>query len=113
VISVALRTAFTALGKTRACLIKRGLRVVGGPVLPSGPFDPGSPDGELIVGSGADGAFIAFYGDAQRAQRLEPAAIGRAKRFGGQVERRGAVTVVWVRAPASGLRSSVDACALR
>ena len=68
---------------------------------------PGSPDGELITG----GAFIAFYTDPRKAQRLEPEVRQNARRFGGQVVRHGAVTVLWIHPPASGLRGAVSGCA--
>jgi hypothetical protein len=84
-------------------------RVSGGPVFPQ--QSPTSPDGELIVGNGAGGAFIAFYTDAGRAARLEPEVRQNARHLGGQVERRGAVTVLWIRRPANGLRKVVLACA--
>ena len=80
------------------------MRVTGGPVLPQ--QGPSSPDGELITG----GAFIAFYTDPRKAQRLEAAVKQNARRFGGQVVRNDAVTVLWIHPPASGLRSAVSVC---
>jgi hypothetical protein len=94
------------------CLLGQGLRVTGGPVFPSESQAPEGADGELIVGSGAGGAFIAFYRDASRAKRLEPDVAQNARRLGGQAERRGAVTVLWIRPPTSGLRKSMRACQL-
>jgi hypothetical protein len=98
-----------ALGTVRTCLSMKALRVRGGPVFPQ--QSPSSPDGELIVGNGSGGAFIAFYTDSMRARRLEPAVRQNARRFGGQVERHGAVTVVWIHPPPAGLRKSVLTCA--
>jgi hypothetical protein len=113
VITAASRAVFAAIGTARACLSAKGLRVSGGPVVPPDPHSPRSPDGELIVGNVAGGAFIAFYKDPRKAQRLEPDIVRNAKRFGGEVERRGAVTVLWIRRPASDLRNTVKACAFR
>jgi hypothetical protein len=108
-ISPASQAVFVALVRVRACLIGRGYQVVGGPVLP--PQGPKAPDGELTVGTSPAVPVIAFYDDPLKAARLEPAVILRAKRFGGQVVRRGAVTVLWIKAPASALRARVQACA--
>jgi hypothetical protein len=99
-----------AIARARACLTSHGLLVKGGAVPPAG-HGPGGPEGELIVGNGTGGAFIAFYPDPHSAERLEPEVIRNARGFGGQVERRGAVTVLWIRPPASGLRAGVQACA--
>jgi hypothetical protein len=108
-ISPASHAVFAALVRVRACLLGRGYQVVGGPVLPS--QGPNAPDGELTVGTHPAVPVIAFYDDPLKAARLEPAVIRRAKRFGGHVERRGAVTVLWLQAPASALRARLQACA--
>jgi hypothetical protein len=108
--TAAERTVVAALGRARLCLTNHGFRVSGGPAFPSSPGQ-NSPDGELIVATGAGGAFIAFYSDPAKAQRLEPAIVRNAQRLGGQAERRSAVTVLWTRPPPSGLRNSVQACA--
>lgn len=110
VISAAARAVIARIDTTRACLSKRDLPVSGGPVFPQ--QSPSSPDGELIVGSGASGAFIAFYSDAGRAARLEPQVTLNARRVGGQVERRGATTVLWIHHAGKRLRAGVLACAL-
>lgn len=109
VIPASERAVITALESVRTCMTGKGLRVSGGPVFPE--QSPTSADGELIVGNGAGGAFIAFYTDSSRAQRLEPLVRENAARFGGKVERRGAVTVLWIRRPAIALRKDVLACA--
>ena len=111
VISRASRAVFAALVRVRGCLVDRGYEVIGGPVLP--PQGPTSPDGELTLGAPAAVPTIAFYDDPAKAARLEPAVIRRARRFSGQVERRGAVTILWLRAPPSVLRARVQACAWR
>ncbi|MDQ2759511.1 MAG: hypothetical protein M3Y17_03485 [Actinomycetota bacterium] len=107
----AVRRMIAGLGKAQRCLTAKGVRVVGGPVLP--PVSPrsSSPDGELALSrSAADAVFIAFYTDAARAQRLQAVLIQSARRVKGQVERHGAVTVLWIHPP-SGIRAAVQACA--
>jgi hypothetical protein len=99
-----------AIAKARACLRSHGLLLKGGPVPPAG-HDPGGPEGEVIVGNGTGGAFIAFYPNPRNAEQLEPEVIRNARGFGGQVERRGAVSILWIRPPPSALRASVQACA--
>jgi hypothetical protein len=98
-----------AIKTTRRCMAATGLHVSGGPVYPQ--QSPTSPDGELIVGSAKGGAFIAFYTGAARAAQLEPEVRQNARRSGGQVERRGAVTVLLFRHPASNVRQAVLTCA--
>jgi hypothetical protein len=105
------RAVDAALGRARACLTGHGLRVAGGPVPPGQPTPTAGPDGELIVVNRTGPAFIAFYRDPGRAAQLEPGIGRNARRTGGQVERRGAVTIVWRHAPAPTLRAAVRACA--
>ncbi len=90
-------------------MTKQGLRAIGGPVLPTP--GPNSPEGELIGTKATAPTFIAFYTSSRKARQLEPREIQNAKHLGGQVVRRGAVTVVWTRPPTSQLRNSVEACA--
>jgi hypothetical protein len=104
----AARAAFAALETARTCLANKAVRVTGGPVFPQ--QSPTSPDGELIAGGSRGAAFIAFYADVGSARRLEPSIEGNARRFGGQVQRRGAVTVIWVHHPSGALRHAVRAC---
>jgi hypothetical protein len=103
------RAVIAAIDAARMCMTRKGLRVSGGPVFPQ--QSPTSPDGELIVGNGHGGAFVAFYTDASRAARLEPEVRQNTRGSAAQVERRGAVTVVWIHRPASGLRDAVLSCA--
>jgi hypothetical protein len=110
VMSVSLRAVAARIGVAKACLTRNGLRVTGGPAFPPERSSSSSPDGELIA---AVGAFIAFYTDPAKAQRLEPEAMQNAKRHGWQVGRHGAVTVLWIHPPSSGVRSSVEACVFR
>ena len=81
------------------------MEVKGGPVPPAG-HGPGGPEGELVVGD----ALIAFYADERFAQRAEPEVLRNAGGFGGKLERRGAVTVLWIHPPAADLRAKVLAC---
>jgi hypothetical protein len=99
-----------AIAKVRTCLAGRGLRIAGGAVPPAG-HGPGGPQGELMVGDGTGGAYIAFYPDPRSAERLEPELIRNARGFDGQVERRGSVALLWLHPPTRGLRTSVQACA--
>lgn len=52
---------------------------------------------ELIVGGKGASAFAAFYKDSAGAKRYESEIRKNATRFHGGVQRRGRVTVVWVR----------------
>jgi hypothetical protein len=56
-------------------------------------------------------AFVAFYTDAAKAQRLVPVVIQNAQRSGARVERHGAVTIVWIHSSPSDLYNAVEACA--
>ncbi len=97
----------------RQCLLEDGLKVHGGAV-PTPSANAGkSPAGELIVANhrtGAITAFVGFYANARQAQQREPYVARNAKRLGGQVQRLGAVTVLWLRAPAPQLRSQLVRC---
>jgi hypothetical protein len=97
-----------AIDSARACLIHAAVRVKGGPVPPEG-HGPGGPEGELIVSD----ALIAFYIDSATAKRAEPEVLHNARSFHGEVERRGAVTILWVRSPPNDLRSDVHGCVSR
>ena len=111
VLSPAVRRMIAALDKARTCLTAKGLRALGGPVLPAVSRDSSSADGELVVGrSAAHAVFIAFYTDAARAQRLQASLMRDGRRLKGQVQRRGAVTVLWIHPP-SGIRAAVQTCA--
>jgi hypothetical protein len=102
--------AFLATLKTaRACITRHGLRVSGGPIYPQD--SPTSPDGELIVGSSKGGAYVAFYVNVTRAEQLESLLTETAKHLAGQVERRGAETVLLIHHPAARLRDAVIGCA--
>jgi hypothetical protein len=106
-VPASLRAVVARIARDRTCLTSKGLRVTGGAVLPR--QGPNSADGELIT----EGALIAFYTDQRKAGRLEPQVKQNAKRFDGQVVRNGAVTVLWIHPPGSGLRDAVSGCVFR
>lgn len=91
----------------RACLEHAGFGVLGGP-RPAG--DKNAPNVELILNGNPAPAFIAFYRGEARAERYEPQLIRNAARFNGSVERRGAVSIVWVQKPQADLRRQVHTC---
>ena len=88
-----------AAAPAQACLTRAGYRLTAGsPRLD----DKNAPDYQLVIQRrrAGDGAFIAFYADRARAERYASAIRRRAQRFGrSSVERRGTVTIVWVRLP--------------
>jgi hypothetical protein len=108
-LSATERAMIAALDTARSCLKAKGWRVIGAPVLP--PNTPGAnmPDGELVITS-AHPTFIAFYTNTAKARRSKAALTGNARRIRGQVEPRGAATIIWTGAPSEELRSSVEAC---
>ncbi len=111
VLSPAVRRMIAALDRTPSCLTAKGVRALGGPVLPPPSPSSSSADGEIFVGrSAAHAVFIAFYTRAARAQRLQAGLLSNARRLNGQVERQGAVTVLWLH-PRSGVQAAVRACA--
>jgi hypothetical protein len=110
VVPAATQAVSAAIERARTCLKVQHLSVTGGPVVPA--QGPNKPNGELIVGNGYPEAFVAFYENSAVAQRKEPTILRRAKRLGGEVERHGAVTVIWVRPPQPQLRQSLQACGL-
>jgi hypothetical protein len=111
VIPAAVRGITAAIAKARSCLTAAGLHAVGAPVIPPNPPGSISADGEVVVSATPIAVFVAFYTDAAKAQRLESELTRNATRIGGQVERRGAVTVLWTRPPVAKLRHTVEACA--
>lgn len=109
-LSRSMRAVIARIDSGRSCLTSKGLHAAGGPAFPSRPPDPVQPDGELVISSSSDPTFIAFYTDAARAKRIEPAL--RRDDSGKHVllERRGAVTIVWTQAPAAALRHTIWGC---
>lgn len=122
VIPPAVRGVAVKIADDRACLTARGLPARGGPVLvPSASPGARGPAGELVVGrvsSGfraghpPSGAAMAYYTDAEKAQRGEPLLLLRAQRLRAQLERHGAITILWFRPPTNALRAAVQACVL-
>jgi hypothetical protein len=103
-VAVALRAQ-----RIRHCLRSAGFVVTGGPAPPTA--DSNSPDYELVAGAAREKpAFIAFYAEARRADRVAPALRRNAKRFGGVVARHGAITVIWAAPPTAGSRRGLDGC---
>jgi hypothetical protein len=108
-ITPAMHAVIAAIAATKRCLSTRGVTASGAPVLPS--QGPNVPEGEVIVVNGVHPIFIAYYADAAKAKRLEPAIAHNATRLGGSTERRGAVTILFTHPPASDLRRTVEGCA--
>jgi hypothetical protein len=109
-LSRSMRAVTARIDRDRSCLTSKGLRAAGGPVFPSRPPDPGQPDGELVISSSTHPTFIAFYTDAARAKRIEPALRREDAHKPVVLERRGAVTIAWTQAPAADLRRAVWGC---
>jgi hypothetical protein len=110
-LSAATRAVIQNVEGVRDCLTGNGWRVTGGPVLPASTATVPAADGELIVGSGRGGALIVSSRDAEAAGRRADAIDREALRVGGELQRRGTVTIVWVHSPASEQRSALDECA--
>jgi hypothetical protein len=106
-----VRAVIEAIRRTRTCLAQHGLHALGGPVLPANGPGSSSADGELVLGHAGTPTFIAFYTGAQKAQRLAAAVDRNAGHLGAQVERRGAVTILWSH-PSASERRQVQACAV-
>lgn len=109
-LSHSMRALIARIDSVRGCLESTGLRAAGGPAFPSGPPDPTQPDGEVIISS-THPTFIAFYTDAAKARRIEPALRRDDAPKHVLLERRGAVTVAWTQAATEGLRHTVWTCA--
>ncbi len=108
-LSASVRRVTATIERMQACLTERRLRAIGNAALPA-LTDPSSPDGELIAGYLPSGAMIAFYRDVEKARRLEQPVLRNAQRIHAQVERHGAVTILWWRSPPPALRRGVEAC---
>jgi hypothetical protein len=108
-LSPATRAVIARIDSDRRCLSSKGMRAVGGPAFASSPPDPTQPAGELVISS-THPTFIAFYTDAARAARIEPALRREDAHVPVRLERRGAVTIAWSQAPAADLRAAVWAC---
>jgi hypothetical protein len=108
-LSASVRALIARIDSVRSCLTSQRLRAVGGAMLPPNPPGPAQPDGELVITSRGP-SFIAFYTSVARARRLEPAILRTAAQSHVQIERRGAVTIAWSRAPAGPVRDTVWTC---
>jgi hypothetical protein len=92
-----------SIGAVKTCLHDKGLRVIGGPGAPA-PDDTNAPDrGELIT----TGAFIAFYSSEQVAERLSKGVKANAAGKSLTVDRRGAVTIVYISTQS---KDKIEAC---
>ena len=102
-----IAAARRAAAPAHDCLTKAGYRVTAGsPRLD----DRNGPDYQFVLQRRGEGAFVAFYSTLARADRYVSAIRKNARKFGGTaVERRGAVTIVWVRLPED-RRARVRAC---
>jgi hypothetical protein len=91
----------------RACLREAGLRAT---VRRRKAGDEDAPDVRLVVFADPT-AFVALYEDVRRARRYEPKIRSNVEAAGGEVERRGGVTVAWIGSPPRRLRARVNECA--
>jgi len=107
-IPAAWKAVLRRLYAVQACLKHHGIRTNGGPALTRS--EPKrTPIGELDLAT-KPMAIIGFYTSAQVARRAEPRVQTRVAQSGGSVERHGAVSVVWISPPSSGLDATVSGC---
>jgi hypothetical protein len=99
--------AAKAATKAQACLARAGVQAAVGPGQPG---NPSAPDAELTIRAHGIAAFVALYNDSGKADRLVGDLARNAKRFGGSVDHRGDVTVVWTKTPTSDTRSRLERC---
>jgi hypothetical protein len=120
VIPAALRVIAARIGKVRACLSEHSLRVVGGLVFPVDRGAGYAPAGELDVSpreTTSTGrvalrvdALVGFYSDARHAARSAQRVMKNVNRGGGQFERAGAESIVWLTPPPHAVRAIVQTC---
>ena len=117
-VPAAIQAVFATIEKARTCLTAQGLSVNGGPVLrqphPEGAMPPPRQersDGELRIDYGEGSVIVGFFENPTAAKRHEATVAQRMKSVGGQVERQGAVDILWI-APPPKLRQSLHACGL-
>jgi hypothetical protein len=96
----------------RACLRDAGIRTT---VRRRKKGDDDAPDAVLTTfargtGFGRVTAFVGLYADLRRARRYEPEVRAGIEAVGGAAERRGTVTIAWVRPPGPRLRRTVRRC---
>lgn len=104
------KRVFARLDAVQSCLERHGVTANGGPYL-EGPRPRKTPIGELILSEARPTAFVGFYTNTRVARRAEPGVIKAVARTGGEVERRGSVTVAWLKPPSPQLRATTQACA--
>jgi PASTA domain len=100
------RHAFDAHALT-GCMRDAGIRTRAGR---PNPGDEDAPDLELVLREPGPPAFVALYADPARARENAPRIRRIARRFHGSVERRGRITIVWVRRPGAERRAAVLGC---
>jgi hypothetical protein len=125
VIPAALRAVASRIGKVRICLSAHSLRVVGGLVFPVDRGAGYAPAGELDVsprktsstggvvlhGVGLPGdALVGFYTDARHAASSARRVMKNVNRVGGQLERAGAESILWLTPPPHAVRDIFKAC---
>jgi hypothetical protein len=90
------------------CLRKLGYRLTGG--APQAP-GPDTPEYQIILDSRRGGGYIGFYKNVSRAQRITKRLRANAQRTtGADVERHGAINVVWVDLADAASRERVRGC---
>jgi hypothetical protein len=99
-LTAATRALIASVARVKSCLQKHGVRALGGAVLQSAAQVAAGPQGEVIAGSADHGAFIAFYDDPALAQRAAVKLRSGTRRLHARVQRDGALTIVWIAAPA-------------
>jgi hypothetical protein len=91
----------------KGCMQDAGIRTVAGR---PGPGDEDAPDLELVLREPGPPAFVALYADPWRARENAPSIRRIARHFHGSVERRGRITIVWVKRPGAERRAAVLGC---
>jgi hypothetical protein len=100
------RHAFDARA-LKGCMRDAGIPTVAGR---PGPGDENAPDLELVLHGLDAQAFVALYADPWRARENAPSIRRNARRGGGSVERRGRITIIWVKQPSADRRAAVRGC---
>jgi hypothetical protein len=100
------RHAFNARALKR-CVQAAGIPTVAGR---PGAGDEDAPDLELVLHGLDAPAFVALYADPWRARENAPSIRRNARRAGASVERRGRITIVWVKRPSAERRAAVLGC---
>jgi hypothetical protein len=100
------RHAFDARA-LKGCMKAAGIPTVAGR---PGPGDEDAPDLELVLREPGPPAFVALYADPARARENAPMVRRNTRRFHGSVERRGRITIIWVKPPGAARRSAVLGC---